>query len=36
MMDVFHQPLPVIKALSLKELFLYAGIAAKMSGREFK
>jgi hypothetical protein len=30
-----HQPLPVVKALPLKELMLYARLAAAMSGRKF-
>jgi hypothetical protein len=30
-----HQPLPVVKAMSLPELFLFAKIAAAMSGRKF-
>jgi hypothetical protein len=30
-----HQPLPVVKAMSLTELFLFARIAAAMGGRKF-
>jgi hypothetical protein len=30
-----HQPLPVAKALPLTELFLWAKMAASMSGRKF-
>jgi hypothetical protein len=32
---VMHQPLPVIKALPLAELFLWAKIAAAREGRTF-
>lgn len=35
MMQVLHQPLPVIKALPLRELFTWAQLAAAMSGRKF-
>jgi hypothetical protein len=35
-MAVGNQPLPVIKALPLAELFMYAGVLAKMSGRKFE
>jgi hypothetical protein len=31
-----HQPLPVIKALPITELMVYAKVAAAMSGRKFK
>jgi hypothetical protein len=34
-MSVLHQPLPVVRALSLQELFTWAQVAAKMTGREF-
>jgi hypothetical protein len=34
-MQVMHQPLPIVKALPLTELFVYAKAAAAMSGREF-
>jgi hypothetical protein len=30
-----HQPLPVVKAMPLAELFVFAKIAAVMSGRKF-
>jgi hypothetical protein len=30
-----HQPLPVIKAMPLVELFVFAKIAASMGGRKF-
>jgi hypothetical protein len=36
LMNVSHQPLPVIKAMPLQELFVYANIAAVMSGRKFE
>jgi hypothetical protein len=36
MMNVMHQPLPVIEALPLKKLFVLAGLAAAMSGRKFE
>ena len=32
---VMHQPLPVIKALSLRELYVWASAGAALSGREF-
>jgi hypothetical protein len=35
-MAVFNQPLPIIKAMSLTELFVFAKIAAGMSGRKFE
>jgi len=34
-MNVMHQPLPIVKGLPLTELFVYAKVAAEMSGREF-
>jgi len=33
---VMNQPLPVVKALPLTELFLWAKLAASMDGREFQ
>ena len=36
MMNVMHQPLPVIEALPLKKLFMLAHLAATMSGRKFE
>lgn len=35
MMHVMHQPLPVLKAMPLKELFFYAGMAAQVMGKTF-
>jgi hypothetical protein len=34
--SVLHQPLPVIKKMSRRELFFWASNAAAMSGKEFK
>ena len=34
-MQVFNQPLPVIKAMPMAELMVYAKMAAVMSGRKF-
>jgi len=34
-MHVMHQPLPVIKAMSLTELFAWASMAAALSNRKF-
>jgi hypothetical protein len=34
-MRELHQPLPIVKAMPLTELFLYAKVAAAMSGRKF-
>jgi len=34
-MNVMHQSLPLVKALPLVELFLWAKMSALMSGREF-
>jgi hypothetical protein len=34
-MRELHQQLPVVKAMRLPELFVYARIAAAMSGRKF-
>jgi hypothetical protein len=34
-MRVLHQPLPIVKALSLPELFTWAKIAAAIDGKEF-
>jgi len=31
-----NQPLPVVKALPLNELFLWAKLGASMDGREFR
>lgn len=36
MMTVMHQPMPVIEAMPLKKLFVFAGLAAAMSGRKFE
>ena len=33
--SVMHQSLPVAKALSLRELYIWAQIAAVMSGKEW-
>jgi len=35
-MHVLHQPLPVLKALPLAELYLWADMAAAMTGRTFR
>lgn len=34
-MHAMHQPLPIVKALPLSELFIWARMAALMTGREF-
>lgn len=34
-MKVFHQPLPVVKDMSLTELFTWAKMAAAMEGKDF-
>jgi hypothetical protein len=36
MMNVMHQPLPVIEAMPLQKLFVLAKLAAVMSGRKFE
>ena len=36
LMNVMHQPIPVVEALPLKKLYVLAGLAAAMSGRQFK
>jgi hypothetical protein len=36
LMNVMHQPLPVVEALPLKKLYVLAELAAVMSGRQFK
>ncbi|WP_180131867.1 hypothetical protein [Rhodoferax sp. BLA1] len=33
--SVMHQPLPVVKALTLSELFAWAQVSAVMAGKEF-
>lgn len=33
--SVMHQSLPVVKALSLRELFIWAQLSAVMIGKEF-
>ncbi|MET2524641.1 hypothetical protein ACEQ38_01035 [Ralstonia syzygii subsp. celebesensis] len=33
---VLHQPLPVVKAMPLPELFTWAKIAAEMDGKAFE
>jgi len=33
--SVMHQPLPVVKALSLRELYVWARVSAVMVGKEF-
>jgi hypothetical protein len=30
-----HQPLPIVKAMPLQELFMWAKMAAAMEGRKF-
>lgn len=32
---VLSQPLPVVKALSLRELYVWATVAAVMAGKDF-
>ncbi|WP_435626983.1 hypothetical protein [Candidatus Ferrigenium straubiae] len=34
-MNVLHQPEPIVMSWPLPKLFMYAGIAASMSGRKF-
>lgn len=36
MMNVMHQPLPVIEELPLQKLYVFAQLAAAMSGRKFE
>jgi len=31
-----HQPLPIVKAMPLAELFMWAKMAAAMEGRKFE
>jgi len=34
-MHVMHQPLPVIEAMPLTKLFIFARLAATMAGKQF-
>jgi len=35
-MNVLHQPEPIVMAWPLPKLYMWAGIAAAMSGRKFE